>query len=93
MCEVGRDSGQEEEQHHQKVYKGVQRCRTNITTVIFAVVGTETEELLIFFSRDAVFFISKPFESLTRLLVYQGKALNVPTAPYSLSNSFWVKKY
>ena len=28
----------------------------------------------------------------TRLPVYQGKALNVPTAPQSISSSLWEKK-
>ena len=30
--------------------------------------------------------------SKTRLLVYQGKALNVPTVPPFISNNFWEKK-
>ena len=33
------------------------------------------------------------FESKKRMLIYQGKALNVPTAPLSMSISFWKSKY
>ena len=35
---------------------------------------------------------SKVGTKTTRLLVYQGKALNVPTAPYSISNLSWESK-